>query len=105
MQENEIISKIKLFRYSEKSIGVSGLNTREQRLYFRENIKPQIKGCRFQPSGWFRDLFLFPLSSITEAIIAIALANIDVEIDLFPENTQKQTRTLTKEEILAYLAK
>lgn len=80
MQQNEIIDKIKLFRYSEKSIGVGGLKTREQRLYFQEHIKPKIKHCRYQPSGPTTVAFyIFPLSSILDAVVAMALAGIEIE--------------------------
>lgn len=78
MQQNKLISAASLFRYSEKSIGISGLKTREQRLYFEEHIKPRIKGCRRQPNGWLRDTFIFPLTSILDAIVALALDGIQV---------------------------
>lgn len=79
MQQNRLIDKITLFQYSEKSIGVGGLATREQRLYFKEHIKPQIKGCRWQPN-WTRGLFIFPKSSFMDAVESISRANIDVEV-------------------------
>lgn len=80
MQQNRLIDKITLFQYSAKSMGVGGLATREQRLYFKEHIKPQIKGCRWQPKGWFQDLFIFPKSSFMDAVVSISRANIDVEV-------------------------